>query len=99
MKVFISQPMRGLDNDAILATRKEILNKVEEMYPGKDIDLIDSFFKDAPVEAKPLWYLGDSLKLMSEADLIVFVPDWNTARGCKIEHECALQYGYTFIEL
>lgn len=99
MKVFISQAMRGLDNDTILAKREEILNKVKELYPDKEIELIDSFFKDAPTEAKPLWYLGDSLKLMSEADLIVFADDWESARGCKIEHECAIQYGYTFQEL
>ena len=99
MKVFISQAMRGLDNDTILAKREEILNKVKELYPNKEIELIDSFFKDAPVEAKPLWYLGDSLKLMSEADLIIFADNWESARGCKIEHECAIQYGYTFQEL
>ncbi|MBP5596626.1 MAG: hypothetical protein J6Y02_14665 [Pseudobutyrivibrio sp.] len=99
MKVFISQAMRGLDNDTILAKREEILNKVKELYPDKEIELIDSFFKDAPTEAKPLWYLGDSLKLMSEADLIVFADGWESARGCKIEHECAIQYGYTFQEL
>ena len=99
MKVFISQAMRGLDNDTILAKREEILNKVKELYPDKEVELIDSFFKDAPVEAKPLWYLGDSLKLMSEADLIIFADNWESARGCKIEHECAIQYGYTFQEL
>ena len=99
MKVFISQAMRGLDNDTILAKREEILNKVKELYPDKEIELIDSFFKDAPTEAKPLWYLGDSLKLMSEADLIVFADGWEGARGCKIEHECAIQYGYMFQEL
>ena len=96
MKVFISQAMRGLDNDTILAKREEILNKVKELYPDKEIELIDSFFKDAPTEAKPLWYLGDSLKLMSEADLIVFADGWEGARGCKIEHECATSMATCF---
>lgn len=97
MKVFISQPMRDLDDDAILAKRAEITKSLQAAYPDNTIEVIESFFKDAPHEAKPLWFLGDSLKLMSEADLVVFADNWDTVRGCKIEHECALAYGYTIL--
>ena len=30
---------------------------------------------------------------MSEADAVVFMPGWENARGCRIEHEIALEYG------
>ena len=97
MKVFISQPMRGLSNEEILILREKVQNYIREQYKEEDIEFIDSFFKDAPVDAKPLWYLADSLKLMSEADIIVFAGAWSTARGCIIEHKCAKDYGYDIV--
>lgn len=30
---------------------------------------------------------------MSGADLVVFAPDWHTARGCRIEHLVCELYG------
>lgn len=99
MKVFISQPMRGLDNDEIIRVRSEAIEKIKEMYKDTDIEVIDSFFKDAPVTAKPLWYLADSLKLMSEADVVVFCKGYETARGCLIEKRCADDYQYNTVVL
>ena len=61
-------------------------------------NVIDSFFQSAPVGAKPLWFLGKSLELLSGADIAYFAKDWQKARGCKIEHECAVEYGISRIE-
>lgn len=96
MKVFISQAMRGLTDEEILKTREEAIQYVENNIPitcDDKIEIIDSFFQSAPVEAKPLWFLGKSLELLSTADICIFVGDWENARGCKIEHECCIQYG------
>ena len=49
-------------------------------------------------DAKPLWYLGESLKLLATADVAYFALGWEDARGCKIEHTCALEYGIDVIE-
>lgn len=95
MKVFISQAMRGLTDEEILKTREEAIRYVENNIITCDdkIEIIDSFFQSAPVEAKPLWFLGKSLELLSTADICIFVGDWENTRGCKIEHECCIQYG------
>lgn len=90
-KVFISQPMKDKTNQEIEQERKEIIEKAEKCFG--EIEVIDSFFKDAPHDAKPLWFLGKSLELLSNADVIVLAKNWENARGCKIEHECAIQYG------
>ena len=37
--------------------------------------------------------LGKSISLMSDADLVVFAPGWEDARGCRIEHQVARDYG------
>lgn len=98
MKVFISQPMRGKSDEEILSERNQMIKKVEESATEKP-EVIDSFFQNAPVEAKPLWFLGKSIELLSTADVAVFAKGWKDARGCRIEHECCEQYGIKIIEM
>ena len=96
MKVFISQAMRGLTDQEILETREAAIRYAKSsigLAEGDEIEIIDSFFQSAPVEAKPLWFLGKSLELLSTADVCLFVGNWENARGCRIEHECCVQYG------
>ena len=100
MKVFISQAMRGLTDDEILKTREEAIKFAKTtigLASGDTVEIIDSFFQSAPTEAKPLWFLGKSLELLSTADVCLFVGDWENARGCRIEHECCVQYGISRI--
>lgn len=92
MKVFISQPMKDKTNEQILEARDRALGRVKEKFPNEEIELIDSFFKDAPHDARPLWFLGKSLELLSTADIAVFVDEWHKYRGCYVEHLCAINY-------
>ena len=89
IKIFISQPMNGKTNEEIEDKRNYIIDRLRE---NECVEIIDSFFKDKPYEASPLWYLGESIKLMSEADVVFFCDGWQIARGCQIEHDCALEY-------
>ena len=65
----------------------------------EELEVIDSFFEGAPADAKPLWYLGESLKLLGTADFAVFAPGWQDYRGCRIEHDAAVQYGIPIVEV
>lgn len=97
-KLFISQPMKDKTNEEILATREKAIESAKK-HIGEDVEVIDSFFKDAPHDAKPLWFLGKSLELLSTADVAYFAKGWEDARGCRIEHTCAVDYGIeTIIE-
>ena len=96
-KLFISQPMNGKTDEEILKEREKAIKQAEELLK-EPVEVIDSFFQNAPAEARPLWFLGESLKLLSTADVIYFAKGWQEARGCKIEHECAVQYNITIIE-
>ncbi|MBM6792147.1 DUF4406 domain-containing protein [Flavonifractor plautii] len=96
-KLFISQPMRGKTDDEILAERSNAIQAAKDSL-GEPVEVIDSFFQNAPAEAKPLWYLGESLKLLATADVAYFAPGWSEARGCKIENLCAKEYGIHTIE-
>lgn len=97
MKIFISQPMKGKTNEEIKAERNRLLGKVRALH-GDDIEVIDSFFENAPVDARPLWFLGKSLELLSTADVAVFARGWQDARGCRIENTCAIEYGIEVVE-
>ena len=96
MKYFISQPMNGKTGEEINAKRKEVETAILEQEP--DAEILDSFFEGAPHDAKPLWFLGKSLEILSNADIAYFCEGWENARGCKLENECALAYGITVIE-
>lgn len=96
-KLFISQPMKGKTNEEIEAERAKAIEAAKIVLED-DVEVIDSFFKNAPVDARPLWFLGKSLELLSTADAAYFAKDWKKFRGCKIEHTCALEYGIKVIE-
>ena len=70
-KLFISQPMRGKTDEEILAVREKAIAKVKELL-GEPVEVIDSFIQSAPVDAKPLWYLGESLKFFSRSRHCLF---------------------------
>lgn len=72
-KLFISQPMRGKTDEEILKERKSLIADVY-MKTHEEIEVIDSFFESAPADATPLWYLGESLKLLGTADLRCLPP-------------------------
>ena len=75
----------------MLKNRENIIKDVTNVLG--EVEIIDSFFEEAPHEAKPLWFLGKSLELLSTADVAYFAKDWDKYRGCKIEHTCATEYG------
>ena len=93
-RLFISQPMKGKTDEEILAERAAAIRAAEN-YIEEEVEVIDSFFQGA--ELSPLECLGESLKLLAQADIAYFAPGWNKARGCLIEHECAEQYGINHI--
>ena len=97
-KIFISQPMKDKADEVILAEREKAIETAKD-YFNEDVEVIDSFFQTAPHDAKPLWFLGKSLELMAGADVVIFASGWQNARGCKIEHLCAEEYGIDIIEL
>lgn len=95
-KLFISQPMNGKTDEEILKVREKAIKSAEDKL-GEKVEVIDSFFQNAPHDAKPLWFLGKSLELLSNADVVYFARGWEEARGCKIEHQCAVEYGVDLI--
>ena len=92
-KVFISQPMRDKTEQEILEERANVFQVAKESFP--DAELINSYFEDyKPTTGNiALKYLSKSLELLADADVAYFAKGWQDARGCRIENECAIEYG------
>ena len=52
-KLFISQPMKGKSDVEISKERENAIKSAEKLL-GEKVDVIDSFFKGAPSDARPL---------------------------------------------
>lgn len=90
-KVFISMPMKDKTNAEIEAKREQIKDAIYRLG-YQNVEFIESFFKDAPHEAKPLWYLGESFKLLSQADIVYFAENYMHYSGCVMESEAFKRY-------
>ena len=98
MKVFISQPMANKTFDEIEIERNLMVHVIGCVYAEEEIEIIDSLFTDVDVKAEQresvgaLWFLGKSIQAMDEADIVIMGVNWQHARGCRIEHEIAIDY-------
>lgn len=95
MKIFISLPMNGKDKediDSALYMAKKALE--EHGLPINDV--IDGRI-GAGTRSQPhddyIKMLAKSLKLLADADLVFFADGWHHARGCRVEHLVAIEYG------
>lgn len=101
ISVFVSQPFGERTYKDIDLTNQKIRHAMCKRYPNRWIRTIPSYIsKDLPEDCNNyrLWYFGESLKLMSKADIIAFAPGWKDAVGCQVEHDCAIKYGFKMEE-
>lgn len=91
-KVFMSQPIKGKTDQEILEERSNAYSMIKSVIP--DAELIDTFIDEELTEKHGgLKYLAASINMLDDADGIWMLKGWEDARGCKIEHDCAVSYG------
>ena len=94
-KLFISCPMRGRTEEAIKDTM-ERMHKIAEAVFGEELEVLPTCFEGNPpmFANERLWYLGESIKKMSEADCFIGIFDSEKEYdGCVIENHVAKLYG------
>lgn len=99
----ISQPMNGLTDEQITNAQ----NKFLEYAKKENLEVVNTYFQDEWYSKKsmisrgvvqiPMCFLAKSIENMSLCHKAYFAKGWEAARGCKIEHEVALQYGMEII--
>ena len=103
MKAMLSQPMNGKTDDEIITTRDRAIATLSE----KGYEVVNTLFtdewyssesmKNRGVVQAPLCFLAKSLENMSLCHAAYFCKGWENARGCRIEHEAAKEYGLDII--
>lgn len=95
--------MRGLSEAEIKATRERAIRALK----AKGYEIVNTLFTDE-------WYSSENMKREAwkiyrsafgkitrkyvALPCCVFCKGWESARGCKIEHEAAVAYGLDIIE-
>ena len=102
-KAMLSQPMAGRSAEEIVATRNRAIKELE----ARGYEVVNTLFTDEwyskesmkkrGVVQIPICFLAKSLDNMSLCHAVYFCKGWDKARGCKIEHDVAVQYGLEVI--
>ena len=100
-KVFLSLPMNGKSDDWIENEKAKMMRNYDAVTGGCN-EYVDNSDFVMPAEtfldiqknetAVRIWYLAEALKKMSLCDVILFHPDYNSARGCHVESLTAYRY-------
>lgn len=87
LNLFVSLPMRGKTIADIRARQQEVFEAVVSNSQAYEWRLLDTVHEgmDCPPE-NLTFYLGESIKKLGEADLVIFDKNWRNANGCRIEH-------------
>ncbi|MDR1882042.1 MAG: DUF4406 domain-containing protein [Prevotella sp.] len=94
-KVIISQPMKGKTEEQVRSERSELVKKLEK----EGYEVVDTIFPDFTNKGNiPLKYLAKSIEYIADVDAVYFMDGWQNARGCKIEHQCCVDYGISIIK-
>lgn len=88
--------MKSKSTDQVRVEMSKVFDYIKGKLP--EAELIDSIIDgaDKTIALKGddvgVWYLGESIKRLSEADIVFFVNDWDKFRGCSVEYEIAKSY-------
>jgi hypothetical protein len=102
-KAMISQPMAGKTEEEIVETRERAIKALKEKgYEIVNTLFTDEWYSKEKMEERgvvqiPLCFLAKSLENMSLCHTAYFCKGWESARGCKIEHDAAIAYGLEII--
>lgn len=96
MKVMISQPMNGRNQEEIKKERQDIIEKFNKMH----IEVINTLFTEEVPDGcnVAVYYLGKSINAMKDIDALYMCDNWFNARGCRIENQVAREYGIKILD-
>lgn len=93
-KLFVSVPTEGRTEEEIKSSIQK-MKKIAQICEGEELELIDSYIEDNPPKdiKKAVWYLGESLKKLSQADVFIGIQEHYDWSGCQVEFITAQEYG------
>lgn len=100
-KVFISMPMKDRKKEDIEKSFEKV-KKTAKVLLGEDIEFINTVVEEKPPynsKDEAVWYLGKSIELLSQADVLIVPGNYSEYKGCSIEVEVAFRYEIEIIKL
>ncbi len=93
-RAMISLPMMDRTGEEIW----KVWKRAKEQLEKKGYLVICTVFPQGHAEQNdPLWLLSLVLNKMSDCDAVYFCDGWEDARGCRVEHMVAEEYGLDII--
>lgn len=112
MRVFLSLPMNGKDNEWIRNEKEKMIRNYDAMcgdgVKNTYVDTIDMIMpadiflqnvEEGSEIVNRIWFLSESLKIMSKCDVVLFHPEAFHAKGCCVEYFTATKYGIDEVSL
>lgn len=100
-KIFISCPMKNRKKEEIENTI-ELMKDTAKKELGNEVEFINTIVQDKPpyeTNNQAIWYLGKSIEILSQCQVIICLKDIDNYNGCFIEKEIAKRYGLQVIEI
>lgn len=99
-KVFLSVPMKGRTKERIEDSLEKMKAIAKIALDNEEIEFINTLVEEQPpyeTSNEAIWYLGKSIELLSQADVLVCVdtPYWLHAYGCENEKRIFQDYHNT----
>lgn len=96
-KLFVSIPMKGRTEEEIKSSMQK-MKKIAEICEGEELDLINNYIEDNPPKDtnEAIWFLGESLKKLSQADVFIGIHEYYGWSGRRIEFLTAQEYGIKY---
>lgn len=93
-KLFISVPMKNRTEENIRKSFEK-MHKMAEIIFEEELEVISSYVEDKPPKdsKEAIWYLGQSIQKLAEADYFIGIHWSDTFKGCNIERQVAFDYG------
>lgn len=107
-KIFLSVPMKNRTKENIEKSLEK-MKAIAKVALGDDIEFINTIVEEKPpytTANEAVWYLGKSIQLLAQADILMCVdtPYWLQSNGCDVEKDVFRRYvkdykGFNYLEL
>lgn len=100
-KIFVSLPMNGRNLESIRNDIRILADIAAEEF-DEPCEIVDTIVEEEPpadISCGRVWYLGNSLVKLAEADVAVFHPGWRDASGCILEHMACALYNIPYMDI
>ncbi len=97
LKIFISQPMNGLTLEQIKNDREKCINIIDKYLSKNEYYILDNIREDEinianNMKNSRVYMLGNSISLLGNADLVIFLKGWEDSLGCSVEDFVCEEY-------